>query len=97
MSDAVDAYLAAFEHIAEARGEAFNIGGGLENSMSLMELLQFLERRLEVRLRYTHLPWRQSDQKFFVADNSKAKRLLEWSPGMSKERGIEDTLQWESR
>ena len=97
VSDAVDAYLAAYEHIAEARGEAFNIGGGLENSMSLMELLQFLERRLEVELRYEHLPWRQSDQKFFVADNGKAKRLLGWSPKMSREQGLEDTLRWESR
>ncbi len=97
VSDAVDAYLAAYEHIAEARGEAFNIGGGLGNSMSLLELLQFLERRLGIPLRYTNLPWRQSDQKFFVADNSKAERLLQWSPGMSKESGIEDTLSWESR
>ncbi len=97
VSDAVDAYLMAYEHIEEARGEAFNIGGGLENSMSLLELLRFLEQQLGIALRYTHLPWRQSDQKFFVADNSKAQRLLRWSPGMSKERGIEDTLSWESR
>lgn len=97
VSDAVKAYLAAFEHILEARGQAFNIGGGLENSMSLLELLQILERRLGVKLRYTHLPWRQSDQKFFVADNSKATRLLQWMPAVAKERGIEDTLRWESR
>ena len=55
-----------------ARGHAFNIGGGIENSMSLLELLQYLEQRLGIKLNYTHLPWRQSDQKFFVADNSKA-------------------------
>ncbi len=97
VSDAVRAYLAAYQHIQGARGEAFNIGGGLENSMSLMELLQFLENRLDIRLKYTHLPWRQSDQKFFVADNSKAERLLRWLPLTSKERGIEDTLSWESR
>ncbi len=97
VSDAVRAYVAAYEHIDRARGEAFNIGGGLENSMSLLELLQYLEKRLGVKLNYTHLPWRQSDQKFFVADNSKAERLMKWAPLTTKEQGIEDTLQWESR
>jgi CDP-paratose 2-epimerase len=97
VSDAVNAYLAAHEHIEQARGQAFNIGGGLENSMSLLELLQHLERRLGVQLRYTHLPWRQSDQKFFVADNSKAEQLLQWVPKTTKEQGVEDTLRWEGR
>jgi len=32
-----------------------------------------------------------------VADNSKAERLIQWSPKMSKEQGIEDTINWESR
>jgi CDP-paratose 2-epimerase len=97
VSDAVNAYVSAFEHIDTAQGQAFNIGGGIENSMSLLELLLFLEKRLSIKLKYEHLPWRQSDQKFFVADNSKAERLIQWAPQMSKEQGIEDTINWESR
>lgn len=97
VSDAVRAYVAAYEYIETAHGEAFNIGGGIENSMSLLELLLFLEKRLGVTLNYTHLPWRQSDQKFFVADNGKAERMMQWAPKTTKEQGIEDTLQWESR
>jgi CDP-paratose 2-epimerase len=97
VSDAVEAYIAAFEQIATARGQAFNIGGGMENSMSLLELLQFLEARLEVKLNYTHLPWRQSDQKFFVADYSKAEKMLGWTPRVTKEQGLEDAILWESR
>jgi CDP-paratose 2-epimerase len=97
VTDAVAAYIAAFQHIAAARGQAFNIGGGLDNSMSLLELLLFLQQRLDIKLHYTHLPWRQSDQKFFVANNSKATSLIHWSPLKSKEQGIEDTIHWESR
>jgi len=97
VSDAVTAYLAAYENINEARGKAFNIGGGIKNSLSLLELFLHLEKRLGVTMNYTRLPWRQSDQKFFVADNSKATRLLHWSPLMSKEQGIEDMIAWESR
>lgn len=65
--------------------------------MSLLELLLHLEARLGIKLNYAHLPWRQSDQKFFVADNTKAERFIRWSPKQSKAEGIEDTIQWESR
>jgi CDP-paratose 2-epimerase len=95
ISDAVRCYVAAFDHMEQARGEAFNIGGGIKNSMSLVELLRYLEQRLEIKLNYTHLPWRHSDQKFFVADNSKARRLIGWEPATAKEAGIESVLEWE--
>jgi CDP-paratose 2-epimerase len=95
--DAVRCYVAAFEHIATARGHAFNIGGGIDNSMSLLELLQFLESRLNVELKYTRLPWRLSDQKFFVADNAKAERLMQWTPKTMREQGLETVLEWEGR
>lgn len=95
VSDAVACYLAAHEHRARGRGEAFNIGGGYENSMSLLELFQHLEGELGVALNPRGLPWRSNDQKYFVADNSKAARLLEWTPNKSKEQGIADALAWE--
>ena len=95
VSDAVRCYVLAYEHIAAARGHAFNIGGGIENSMSLLELLHFLEARLSLKLHYTHLPWRQADQKFFVADNSKASRIIEWTPLTTREQGLETVLDWE--
>jgi CDP-paratose 2-epimerase len=96
VSDAIACYIAAYDNIAAARGQAFNIGGGVENSMSLLELLLHLESRLSVKLNYTHLPWRSNDQKYFVADNAKALRLIHWAPKVSKAQGIEDTIAWET-
>ena len=55
-----------------------------------------LESKLGIRLHYRQLPWRQSDQKFFVADNSKAHRLLRWSPLTTKDQGIDSVLAWET-
>jgi CDP-paratose 2-epimerase len=96
VSDAVRCYVAAYEHIDAARGKAFNIGGGIENSMSLLELLNFLEDRLSLKLKYTHLPWRQSDQKFFVADNSRAAHHILWIPRTTRTHGLETVLAWEA-
>jgi CDP-paratose 2-epimerase len=95
VSDAVRCYVAAFEHVKQARGEAFNIGGGIDNSMSLLELFHLLEDQLDVKLKYRRLPWRQSDQKFFVADNRKAERLLDWSPKVTRDEGINSVIDWE--
>lgn len=95
VSDVVACYIAAHEHSLQARGHAFNIGGGYENSMSLRELLLHLEEQVHVKLTPRQLAWRSNDQKYFVADNSKAGRLLGWKPKMSKEEGIADALAWE--
>lgn len=94
VDDAVDCYLNAAYHAKIASGHAFNIGGGLENSCSLLELFQILEQILGVRLTYETLSWRTSDQKFFVADVTKAASFLKWKPVTPRIQGIEKTLDW---
>jgi CDP-paratose 2-epimerase len=94
VEDAVDCYLAAERLIKTARGKVFNIGGGMANSCSLLELFALLEGMVGVKLRYRRLPWRHSDQRFFVADITKAKRLLKWSPRINKREGVKLMLGW---
>ena len=94
VEDCVNCYLAAVEKIDDVKGEAFNIGGGIENSSSLLELFDFLESELAVKLTYERLPWRHSDQKFFVADIAKARSRLAWNPQVSKEAGIRKMIHW---
>ena len=87
-------YFVAVEHIDQAKGQAFNIGGGMKNSLSLLELFALLEELLKIRLTYTKTPWRQSDQKVFVADVAKAERLLQWEPQEDAPSGIANMLKW---
>ncbi len=96
VDDAVDAYLAAATHITAARGHAFNIGGGMPNSSSLLELFGQLHALTGTMLRYERLPWRHSDQRFFVADNRKAQRLLAWTPKIDKAVGVSRMVEWTS-
>lgn len=97
VSDAVRCYRSAHLHIDKAAGQAFNIGGGPENSMSLLELFEHLEHLLGVKLHFKRLPWRNNDQRFFVANNGKAEQLIGWLPTVSKIDGVQATLDWESR
>jgi CDP-paratose 2-epimerase len=87
-------YFAAVKRIDRAAGQAFNIGGGMENSLSLLELFALLEELSDIRLTYTKIPWRQSDQKVFVADIAKAKALLGWESVVDKDNGIKMMLNW---
>ena len=92
VTDAIGCYLMAHEKIQQVSGQAFNIGGGVANSMSVAELLDELSLRLKVRLNVRHLPWRAEDQRYFVADISKAANLLGWRPTISKQAGLDEVL-----
>ncbi len=95
--DMIDLYLSAPKHIEKAKGQVFNIGGGIENSLSLLELFHLLEKELNIKMNYTQLPPRASDQKVFVADIHKAKEIFNWVPKVSKEEGIKKMLNWVDR
>lgn len=91
--DIVNLYFMAKDK-PEAYGEVFAIGGGIENSLSLLELFSILEKNLDIKMNYTQLPWRESDQKVFVADIEKAKNIIGWEPKVSAEVGITNMLKW---
>ena len=87
-------YFAALDHIDAARGQAFNIGGGADNSLSLLELLQMLQEITGATLAFDRLPVRASDQRVFIADIAKARRLLRWEPHMTARNGVTDMVNW---
>jgi CDP-paratose 2-epimerase len=92
--DMVSLYYTLAAKTETVKGHAFNIGGGMENSLSLLELFDFLEKELNVKLKYSQLPPRASDQKIFVADLSKIKEFTGWQPKINKETGIKKMLDW---
>jgi len=94
--DLISLYRTAYEKRNSCAGEVFNIGGGVENSMSLLELLDRLKNLLGLSqsLVYEKLPRRESDQDYFVADISKAKRLLGWAPQVESTHGLQLMIEW---
>ncbi len=78
----------------KVKGQVFNIGGGINNSLSLLELFGLLEDHLDIKMTYTKLPFRDSDQKFYVSDLSKVRRVMGWEPTVSKEFGVKRFINW---
>lgn len=95
--DMISLYFSALENIGTARGEAFNVGGGIANSLSLLELFSLLEEFSGVQLHYTALAPRESDQRVFVADISKAKKIIGWKPEISARDGVRRMFEWVSQ
>ena len=91
--DVVSLYFKA-KDCKDAYGNVFNIGGGIENSLSLLELFSMLEKMLGIKMNYRKIDWRESDQKVFVADITKAKETIGWEPSVSKEDGIRSMVDW---
>ena len=92
--DMIKLYFRAAELIDTVSGEAFNIGGGIENSLSLLELFNLLEEITGVELSYEKLAPRQSDQKVFVADIKKINNSTGWRPDVAARDGIGRTIEW---
>lgn len=87
-------YFDAITNIDQIKSQAFNIGGGIKNSLSLLELIALLKEILNVKLKYNMLQPRESDQKFFVANTDKANRLLKWTQLIDPEEGVKNMLIW---
>lgn len=90
-------YMSAVNNIERAKGQAFNVGGGMGNSLSLLELFQLLNEINDIDLVYTMLPVRESDQRVFVADITKAYKILGWKPVVSARDGVNNMVEWVSQ
>lgn len=95
--DMISLYFSALRHVETAAGEVFNIGGGIDNSLSLLELFELLQKEIQQPLIYSRLPPRESDQRVFVADIAKAESLLGgWKPQISAAAGVAKMFAWVS-
>lgn len=92
--DMIDLYFTALANIDKIQGQAFNIGGTMSQSLSLLELFDMLNKILGIKMEYTELPPRQSDQKVFVADITKIKNAIGWEPKVSAYEGVSKMVEW---
>ena len=71
-------------------GQAYNIGGGKGNQLSLHSLIKSMG--IDVPIKYTD--WRSGDQRHYISDISKIRRDLGWFPMVSLDVGLSELRQW---
>jgi CDP-paratose 2-epimerase len=94
VDDLVDALLLAHEHMRECAGQAFNIGGGPPNAVSLLELLAQIRDLNEQPMPVEYRDWRPGDQRYYVSDCGKFHSCTGWRPRVSARQGVTQLWAW---
>ncbi len=97
VADTCAAYLAALERIDAIAGRAFNWGGGPDNAVSLLTLIDEIGRITGTPPRVTFDGWRAGDQRWFVADTRAADAALGLAPRKAWREGLRDLAAWLAR
>lgn len=94
VDDLLDAMLRATDGIDRLGGRAYNIGGGPERTLSLLELVQLIAE-LEGRAPQVRLgDWRVGDQRWYVSDVRRFADATGWQPRVSPADGVRRLHEW---
>lgn len=94
----VDDLIRAFEtvrsRISITRGQVYNVGGGAQNTVSLLELISEIEKLTGLKVDYVHDQRRPGDQLVYVTDYSKLHRDTGWKPQVSVRQTLQCIQDW---
>ncbi len=97
VDDLLEAYALAVENIDKTTGQAFNIGGGVDNSYSLLQVIDILEKKTKTQIPLTFQAERLGDQKYFVSGNTKMRNILGWEAKTQFMNGLDELLSWQRK
>jgi len=97
VEDLIDAFLLAHQKIDRTRGRAFNIGGGVDNTVSLVELVEKIADAGTPIPEIRREPWRPSDQRYYVSDIRAFHETTGWAPKVPFDEGLQQLHDWTTK
>jgi CDP-paratose 2-epimerase len=94
IGDLVDALQCAEDNLPQIAGQAFNIGGGPDNTISLIELIERIEALNGSPPVVGYGPWRIGDQRWYVSNPDKFERATGWRPKTNIGSGLRRLYEW---
>lgn len=94
IDDLISAYEKAIENIDKTAGQIYNVGGGNDNAVSLLDAIRIIESELGIKVKSEFYPWRPGDQKVYISDYTKAQKDYGWKPEVSVAEGLTKLLEW---
>ncbi|MBA3901157.1 MAG: GDP-mannose 4,6-dehydratase, partial [Bacteroidetes bacterium] len=94
VEDLVEAFILAQANISNIAGQPFNIGGGPENALSLINVLEMISKASKKEIDVKYSPWRERDQKYYVSDIRKFELATGWLPKTGVATGLEKLYNW---
>jgi CDP-paratose 2-epimerase len=94
VNDLVDAFEAAAANIERTAGKVYNIGGGPENAVSLLDVLGVIQKRRGRRICYRTAALRPGDQLVYISDIRRARHDFGWNPRIDWQTGLQLLADW---
>jgi len=94
IEDLIAAYEMGWNSIDKISGGVYNIGGGSSNTISLLDLLEFLNRECALPTPVTYSDWRPGDQPVYISDIRKARQTFGWYPKDDWKIGVRKLVDW---
>ncbi len=94
ISDLVNAFKLSLKNIDKISGQPFNIGGGISNTISLIELLKIIEQLTSEKINVSFDRWRTGDQKYYVSDTAKFTSAVGWKQQIDVKTGVKKLYRW---
>ena len=92
--DLADGHLLALDNILNNKFKYIHLNMGTGKGTSVLELINTFQKVNKVDIRFRFCERRKGDVPFLVADNSLAKRLLNWEPKRDLNNMCEDSWNW---
>ena len=89
--DLIDAHIKALNSLGKPGHEIYNLGSG--SGYSVREVVKAASDAIGHQIPFVDSPRRAGDPAVLIADISKAKRMLDWSPTRDMTTMVADTLQ----
>lgn len=95
VDDLVDLVDLQIHQIEKFEGKIFNVGGGLENSASLLEMTSICEKISGNKITIgSESQTRPADLRIYITDNSLIEKEIGWKPKRSVESVFQDIYNW---
>jgi CDP-paratose 2-epimerase len=94
VDDLVNALLLAPQYLNAVRGKAFNLGGGPQNAISLIELVDLVSEIHHEPPALIFDKWRRADQRYYVSDFRRFTKATGWGPEVNVRAGVRQLYQW---
>ncbi len=94
VEDLVEALLVASTDPATLTGEAFNLGGGPRNAVSVGAVIEMIGSLTGQAPVTEWGQWRAADQRYYVSDTAAFQSLTGWKPRVSVQEGIARLYEW---
>lgn len=94
VDDLVDAFEAALQNLDLVGGQAFNIGGGPDSTVSLLELMRLIGDLNGSQPSVRFEDWRIGDQRYYVSDVRRFRDATGWRPRAGVREGVGKLYRW---